>query len=103
MIKNTSLCYTTPFSAFRLQKPNNWTNLSACARMRARHTYKKNRTPNGVRFSYVYLFVNSLDYSAAASVAGASTGASALGAAFLPARRVVFLAAALGALSMFSL
>ena len=41
-------------------------------------------------------------YSAAASVAGASTGASALGAAFLPARRVVFLAA-LGVLSMFSL
>lgn len=44
MIKNTSLCYTTLFSAFRLQKPNNWTNLSV--RAHARETYKqKNRTP----------------------------------------------------------
>ena len=44
MIKNTSLCYTTPFSAFRLQKPNNWTNLSV--RAHARETYiQKNRTP----------------------------------------------------------
>ncbi len=102
MIKNTSLCYTTLFSAFRLQKPNNWTNLSVRAHARETYTQKKSHL-NGVRFSYVYLFVNSLDYSAAASVAGASTAASALGAAFLPARRVVFLAAALGALSMFSL
>ena len=67
---------------------------------------KKSHSDNGMRFSYL-LSVNSVDYSAAASVAGASTGAStgasALGAAFLPARRVVFLAAALGVLSMFSL
>ena len=63
---------------------------------------KKNRTPMECDFLCL-LRVNSADYSAAASVAGASTAASALGAAFLPARRVVFLAAALGALSMFSL
>ena len=42
-------------------------------------------------------------YSAATSAEVSTTGASAFGAAFLPARRVVFLAAALGVLSMFSL
>ena len=41
MIKNTSLCYTTPFSAFRLQKPNNWTNLSVRAHARETYIQKK--------------------------------------------------------------
>ena len=75
-------------------------NEVVCEEMR--EETKKSHSDNEMRFSYL-LSVNSTDYSAAASVAGASTGASALGAAFLPARRVVFLAAALGVLSMFSL
>ena len=41
MIKNTSLCYTTPFSTFRLQKPNNWTNLSVRAHARETYIQKK--------------------------------------------------------------
>ena len=62
--------------------------------------HKKSHPNNGMRFSYL-LCVNSVYYSAVSTAA--STGASALGAAFLPARRVVFLAAALGVLSIFSL
>ena len=70
--------------------------------------HMQEKTKNGAICAIFLQYINSwIDYSAVASVTGASTeastGASALGAAFLPARRVVFLAAALGVLSMFSL